>query len=178
MNVVVQKARGFALIDLIFVCGIIGLLASIALPRMLLARQAAGAVSAIASMRAVASSQLTYALTCAGGFYAPSLTTLGTAPVGSTQGFISPDLAAADTITKSGYAIQLTAVPFAGSPGSCNGLAPGETGQGYRAAADPLEAGNVRYFGINSYGQIYEDTVTLFAVMPELGEPPAGHPLR
>ncbi len=178
MNVAIRKARGFALIDLIFVCGIVGVLATVALPRMLLARQAAGAVSAISSMRVIASSELTYALTCGSGFYSPSLTTLGTAPVGSNEAFISPDLGVADTIQKSGYIIQLTAAPFAGSPSSCNGLAPGETGQGYRAATDPIEAGNDRYFGINSYGQIYEHTTTLFAVMPELGEPPAGHPLR
>lgn len=174
----IRKARGFALIDLIFVCGIIGVIATVALPRMLLARQAAGAVSAIASMRVVASSELTYALTCGSGFYSPSLTTLGTAPGGSSEAFISPDLGGANTIQKSGYIIQLTAVPFGGSPASCNGLGPGETGRGYRAAADPIEVGNDRYFGINSYNQIYEHTTTLFAVMPELGEPPAGHPLR
>lgn len=174
----IRKARGFALIDLIFVCGIVGVLATVALPRMLLARQAAGAVSAIASMRVIASSELTYALTCGSGFYSPSLTTLGTAPPGSREGFISPDLGSANTVSKSGYIIQLTALPFVGSPASCNGLGPGETGQGYRAAADPIEVGNTRYFGINSYNQIYENATTLFAVMPELGEPPAGQPLR
>lgn len=174
----IRKARGFALIDLIFVCGIVGVLATVALPRMLLARQAAGAVSAISSMRVIASSELTYALTCGSGFYSPNLTTLGTAPVGSREAFISSDLGAANTVQKSGYIVQLSAAPFAGSPASCNGLGPGETGQGYRAAADPIEVGNVRFFGINSYGQIYENATTLFAVMPELGEPPAGHPLR
>ncbi len=178
MNVVIRKARGFALIDLIFVCGIIGVLATVSLPRMLLARQAAGAVSAISSMRVIASAELTYALTCGGGFYAPNLTTLGAAPAGSREGFISPDLGSANTVQKSGYVLQLAAAPFAGSPASCNGLGPDETGQGYRAAADPLEASNVRYFGINSYGQIYENRTTLFAVMPELGQPPAGQPLR
>ena len=62
-----RKAQGFALIDLIFVCGIIGLLASIAMPRLALAQQAAGASSAIASMRAISSAQLTYALSCGNG---------------------------------------------------------------------------------------------------------------
>src|SRR6202051_2842753 len=77
-----RQAQGFALIDLIFVCGIIGVLCSIALPRLLLAKQAAGSASAIGSMRAINSAQLTFALTCGAGFYAPSLTTLGTLPVG------------------------------------------------------------------------------------------------
>src|ERR1700730_16633645 len=87
-----RQAQGFALIDLIFACGIIGLLCSIALPRLLLAKQAAGSASAIGSMRAINSAQLTYALTCGFGFYAPDLTTLGTAPPGSREPFISADL--------------------------------------------------------------------------------------
>ena len=87
-----RKADGFALIDILFVCAIIGVLATIALPRMLLARQSAGAASAIGSLRALHSAQLTFALTCGGGFYAPNLTTLGRAPVGSPEGFISPNL--------------------------------------------------------------------------------------
>ncbi len=178
MNVVIRKARGFALIDLIFVCGLIGLLSSIALPRLMQAKQAAQTASAIGSMRVISSAQLTYALTCGSGFYAPKLTTLGTPPPGTNDPFVSPDLSKADTVIKSGYSIQMAANPYNGAPGTCNGLGPGETGQGYRAAADPVEVGNVRYFGINSYGQIYENATTLFDVMPELGEPPAGHPLR
>ena len=59
-----RKAQGFALIDLIFVCGIIGLLASIALPRLTLAKSAAGSASAIGSMRTINSAELTFALTC------------------------------------------------------------------------------------------------------------------
>ena len=74
----VRKAQGFAFIDLIFVCGIIGLLCSIALPRLLLVQQSAGAASAIGSMRTIDSAQLTFALTCGNGFYAPDLSTLGT----------------------------------------------------------------------------------------------------
>ena len=42
-----NKAQGFALIDLIFVCGIIGLLCSIALPKLLLAKQMAGPLDAM-----------------------------------------------------------------------------------------------------------------------------------
>src|SRR3954467_11132698 len=91
-DVPMRKAEGFALIDLIFVCGIIGLLASIALPRMVLAKQAAGSASAIASRQSIGSAQLTYALTCGSGFYAPSLTTLGTARPDRVQPFIAGGL--------------------------------------------------------------------------------------
>jgi type II secretory pathway pseudopilin PulG len=64
----IRKAHGFALIDMIFVCGIIGLLCSIAMPRLFLAKQSAASASAVASMRLINSSQLTYALTCGAGF--------------------------------------------------------------------------------------------------------------
>lgn len=174
----IHKAHGFALIDLIFVCGMIGLLCSIALPRLLLAKQSAGAASAIGSMRAISSAELTFALTCGSGFYAPNLTTLGTAPVGSREAFIGSGLGAADTVTKSGYIIQLDAQPYAGAPTSCNDLGPGVAGQGFRAAADPAESSNPRFFAVNANGLIYEHTSSLFASMPELADPPTGHPLR
>lgn len=173
----IRKAQGFALIDVIFVCGIIGLLCSIALPKLLLARQSAGAASAIGSMRAINSAELTYALTCAGGFYAPSLTTLGTAPPGSNEPYITPELGAADTVTKAGYIIRLTAAPYGGSPPTCNGLGLGATGQGFSASADPTQADNFRFFATNSNAMIFEHNATLTGVMPELGEPAVGHPL-
>ncbi len=175
---ITRKADGFALIDLLFVIALIGVLSTIALPRMLLARQSAGAASAIGSMRVIHSAELTFALTCGAGFYAPDLTTLGRAPVGSREGFISPNLATANTVTKSGYVIQLDGVPFPGAPGSCNGLAVGEAAQGWRAFADPTDADNRRYFATNVNGSIFENTATLSAAMPEVGEPPIGQVLK
>jgi type IV pilus assembly protein PilA len=175
--VTIRKAQGFALIDLIFVCGLIGILCAIALPRLMLAKQAAGAASAIGSMRAINSAELTYALTCGSGFYAPSLTTLGTAPAGSSDAFISPGLATADVVQKSGYSVRVSAAAFAGAPATCNGLDQGLAGQGFRAAADSQEPTNLRFFATNANALIFEDAASLFAAMPETGEPPAGHPL-
>ncbi len=169
---------GFALIDLLFVVGLVAVLSLIALPRMLLARQSAGAASAIGSLRAINSSELTFALTCGGGFYAPNLSTLGRPPAGSPEAFISPNLGSADTITRSGYVIRLDATPFAGAPGSCNGLAVGEAGQAFRAGADPTEPQNQRFFATNANGQIFEHSTTLFGGMPEVGDPAVGHVLR
>jgi type II secretory pathway pseudopilin PulG len=134
-----NKAQGFALIDLIFVCGIIGVLSSVALPKLLLAKQMAGAASAIGSMRAINSAQLTFALTCGSGFYAPNLSTLGRAPAGSNEPYISANLGVSDTVIRSSYVIQMTSAPYAGAPGSCNGLGPGEAGQrSIRRASAPL----------------------------------------
>jgi type II secretory pathway pseudopilin PulG len=174
----IRQAQGFALIDLIFVCGLIGLLCSIALPRLLLAKQAAGSASAIGSMRAINSAELTYALTCGNGFYAPNLSTLGTAPAGSNEPFISGGLGTADVINKSGYTIQLSTTAFPGAPDSCNGLGAGLAGQGFKAAADPSDPQNFRFFATNANGMIFEDVASLWVPMPEVGEPASGHTLR
>ena len=170
----IRNAKGFALIDLIFVCGIIGLLCSIAMPRLLVAKQSAEAASAVGSMRAISSAQLTYALTCGAGFYAPNLTTLGTPPQGSQEPFISAGLGSADTVIRSGYLFQMSAAPSGGAPLTCNGLGSGLAGQGFLAAADPTEPSNPRFFGTNADNVIYDHTATLFAVMPETGAPPVG----
>jgi type II secretory pathway pseudopilin PulG len=174
----IRKAQGFALIDLIFVCGVIGVLASIAVPRMLLATQNAGSASAIGSMRAISSAQLTYALTCGSGFYAPDLTTLGTPPPGSNEPFIGGGLGAANSVTKSKYVIQMAGAGFGGAPASCNGLGGGASSQGFVAAADPTQTDNFRFFGTNANAVIYEYTASLFSSMPEVGDPPSGVPIR
>ena len=174
----IRKVHGFALLDLIFVIGIIGVLCAIALPRLLLAKQVAGAASAIGSMRAINSAELTFAITCGAGFYAPNLTTLGTPPTGTREAFISPGLGESNVVTRSGYLIQVAATPYAGAPASCNGLADGSTGRGFKASADPDEPGNVRFFATNANGIIWENTSSLLAVTPETGAPTAGSPLH
>ncbi len=173
-----RAQHGFALIDLIFVCGIIGLLCGIALPRLLQAKQSAGAASAIGSLRSINSGQLTFALTCGNGFYAPKLTSLGVAPPGSQEPFLTPNLTSSDSITRSGYILTMEGTAFAGAPATCNGLAPGEAAQGFRAGADPTEPTNLRFFSSNASGSIYEHNVSLFPSMPEVGEPPVGVVLR
>jgi type II secretory pathway pseudopilin PulG len=175
-----RRNHGFALLDLLFVCGIIGIISAIAMPKLLIAKQAAGSASAIANLRVIDSSQLTYALTCGNGFYAPDLPRLGVTPPGSTEPFISPELSAAAAPVRSGYTIRMTATPFSGAPAACNGLPDGEAGQGFKAAADPVDPANPRFFGTNSFQRIYESTTSLFADMPEVGEPDpsVGDPLR
>jgi Tfp pilus assembly protein PilE len=178
VRVTARKADGFALVDLIFVIGIIAILAMIAFPRVVLARQSAGAASAIGSLRAISSAELSFAFTCGGGFYAPNLTTLGVAPPGSPAAFISPNLATANQVTRAGYMIRLAADAFAAAPASCNGLPAGEAGQAYRAVADSLEPDNMRFFGTNANGQLWEHTDTLWDDLPEAGEPLVGTLLK
>jgi Tfp pilus assembly protein PilE len=179
LAVKIRQAKGFAVVDLLFVCGIIGILSGIALPRLMVARGAAQSASAIASMRVLGSSQVSFAITCGSGFYAPSLTTLAKAPVGTNDGFIESDLGSADTVVKSAYTIQMTSTPFGGAPDTCNVLGPGATGQAFKASADPLDvANNVRYFAINAGNAIWEDRSSLWATMPEFGDPPSGATLH
>ena len=166
-----QNQQGFALIDLVFVCGLMGILTSIAMPRMLLAKQSAGAASAIGSLRAINSGQLSFAFTCGSGFYAPSLTWLGTPPPGGNEAFIGPSMSSADTITRSGYLVQLEGTPYPAAPPSCNGLAMGESARGFRAAADALEPTNSRFFATNANITIVEDSASLWATCPRAGCP-------
>src|SRR5258708_37913497 len=177
-RVTTPKAQGCALIHCVFVCGVIGVLCSISLPKLLLAKQAAGAASALSSLRAINSAELTYALTCGNGFYAPNLTTLGIAPPGSREPFITGGLGDADVINKSGYTIQVSAAPYPGSPVPCNGLGAGMAGQAFKAAADPEQQLNTRFFATNANALIFEDVASLSAAIPEVGEPASGHPLR
>lgn len=173
-----RRADGFALIDLLFVCAILGVLSTIALPRLLNARQSAGAASAIGTLRTLHSAQLTFALTCGGGFYAPNLTALGRAPGGSREAFLGPALTTSNAVARSGYVIELKATPYAGAPGSCNGLDPGDAAQAWRAFADPTTGDNKRFFGTNVNGAIWEHTSTLDGALPEVGESPSGHLIR
>jgi type II secretory pathway pseudopilin PulG len=173
-----RNSRGFALIDLIFVCGIIGTLAIIAMPRMLLAKQSAGAASAIGSLRTINSGELTFAITCGSGFYAPTLTALGTPPTGTNDAYISPQLATSDSVLHSGYLLRVEGTPYDGSPASCNGLESGETARGFKAGANPSLPGATRFFASNSNMAIFEHTSSLWETMPENGESPRGHPLQ
>ena len=43
---------------------------------------------------------------------------------------------------------------------------------------DPTDADNRRYFATNVNGSIFENTATLSAAMPEVGEPPIGQVLK
>ena len=174
----IRKSEGFALIDLIFVVGIIGILCGIAAPNLLQARQSSGAASAVGSLRAISSGQLTFALTCGGGFYAPALTDLGRAPAGSNEAFVSPNIGSDDAVIRAGYLLEMEALPFGGAPASCNGLGAGEAGLGFAAAADPLEPNSTRFFALNANGQIWEHSSSMYATIPEVGDSPLGRPLK
>lgn len=150
--------RGFTLVELLIVVAVIAILAVIAIPGLMRSRQTANEASAIGSIRAINSSEASYAASCGWGGYAQSLSDLALAPPSGVP-FLTQDIA---TGAKSGYQFSLTAQASAttvvAASSTCNGSgAPAISA--YHATAVPLTVGltGQRSFGSNASGTIYEE---------------------
>ena len=148
--------QGFTLIELLIVVAIISVIAAIAVPGLLRARMTGNETSAIASLKAVTSSQVAYSASCGSNGYASSFVVLGTPAPGTTEGFISADLGLVAAPVKSGYKFTLGA--GAGSvagPNDCNGTA---TITAYLSTGIPSSFGSTggRSFSTNAGNTIWQ----------------------
>jgi type IV pilus assembly protein PilA len=74
---IVQKQKGFSLIELLIVVAVILIIAAIAVPNLLRARIAADEASAVGSIRTINTAQITYQSTYPTNGYASTLAALG-----------------------------------------------------------------------------------------------------
>lgn len=104
-----RSHKGFSLIELLLVVAVIMIIAAIAVPNFIRSRMRANEASAVASLRVINTSAITYAMTYPTQGYPAFLTTLGGAnpcTASSTQSCLIDDVLAQGV--KSGYSFAWT----------------------------------------------------------------------
>jgi prepilin-type N-terminal cleavage/methylation domain-containing protein len=145
-----RKQKGFSLIELLIVVAIILIIAAIAIPNLLRSRIAANEASAVRSLRAVDTAQVTYASTFPAIGYATALATLGPGSNAgnttetSSNAVLLDNVLACPTATSSGMSCNKSGYTIALTGGTAiNGVV-----YSYSVTADPMTSNQtgVRHF--------------------------------
>lgn len=139
------QQTGFTLTELIVTLAIVLVLAAIAIPNLLRARDSANEAAATGAMRTITMSQIVYHALYHG--YAPSLQDLGPPPPGTAPSANAADLIDAHLAGgyKSGYIFKYAAVDRDG-----DGIP-----DGYEVIAEPARAGSGRSLFVNETTDIH-----------------------
>jgi prepilin-type N-terminal cleavage/methylation domain-containing protein len=131
--------QGMTLVELCIVIVILGILLVVAVASLMRARVVANESSAMAMLRTITKAQLGFYAECGRGFYATSLTQLGTARPGRDQSYLAEDIGLVDFPLRNGYRFNVRPAADA-MPGlsDCNGRA---TRTSYYASAVPVALG-------------------------------------
>ncbi len=128
-----NRQKGFSLVELLIVVGIILVIAALAVPNFIRARIAANEASAVGSLRAISAAAATYSMNFPDQNYPPTLAALGGAipctPSPATACLIDEVLT---TGTKSGYTFVWTSdgnTPSVGYTVTATPVSLGSTGQ-------------------------------------------------
>jgi prepilin-type N-terminal cleavage/methylation domain-containing protein len=150
--------RGFTMIELLIVVGLLAIILALVVPGLMRARVAANEASAIAGLRVTAAAQKAYLSTCGAGGYAADFLALGRTGPNGEPPFISDNLGTSETPTQSGYTYALASGAGAtAGPDDCYGSA---TVTNYYATAVPIGFGSTgtRSFAVSSLSTIWQVT--------------------